>query len=143
MKGYVKIKWIMSAMILILASCKAQKQNEMTSQALVSQTYTITEINNQDVSDSKLTLKVNTETNTISGFSGCNNYSFNYKLNEGVLDLGYAMATKMYCEGAMKLENLFFKTASSVSQFESSKEQIIFKSKEGDEIIRAKKKDSE
>jgi heat shock protein HslJ len=143
MKWSVKLKWMIPALVLILASCKAQKQNEMASQKLVNQKYTITEINNQDVSDSKLTLKVNTENKTISGFSGCNNYSFNYKVNEGVLDLGYAMATKMYCEGAMELENLFFKTTSAASQFERTTEYIVLKSKEGDVILRAKTKDSE
>lgn len=143
MKWSVKLKWMISALVLILASCKAQKQNEMASQTLVNQKYTITEINNQDVSDSKLTLKVNIENKTISGFSGCNNYSFNYKVNEGVLDLGYAMATKMYCEGAMELENLFFKTTSSVSQYESTREHLFLKSKEGNVILRAKTKDSE
>lgn len=126
------------SIIVILASCKAQK---MTSDKLMPQDYNVTQIGEKDVSDSKLTLKVNPENSTISGYSGCNNYSFNYKLNGEDLDMGFASATKMYCDGEMDMENLFFQKAASITQFENSKEEINFRNKDGEIVIKAKKKE--
>ena len=124
---------VLSAIMLV--SCKAQK---MTSDQLYPHTYEITDIEGKDVSDAKLTLQVNPETSIISGYAGCNRYSFNYKLEGKTLDLGFASATKMYCEDGMDNENLFFQKAASVTHFENSKEQIIFRNKDGDIVIKAK-----
>lgn len=129
---------LLLTLAVILGSCKAQK---MTSDQLKAQEYTITQLGDKDVSDSKLTLKVMPEKSIISGYSGCNNYNFNYELENGKLDLGYASATKMYCEEDMAIENLFFQKAASVTQFENSEEVINFKNKEGEIVIKGKKKD--
>jgi heat shock protein HslJ len=127
---------LLFSIAVILGSCKAQK---MTSDQLMPQDYTITQIGEKDVSGSEMTIKVNPENSTISGYSGCNNYSFNYKLKGEVLDLGFASATKIYCAGEMDNENLFFQKAASVVQFENSKKEINFKNKDGVTVIKAKK----
>lgn len=129
---------ILFGFVVMLGSCKAQK---MTSDQLMTQNYEITQMGNRDISDSKLTLKVNPENSTISGFSGCNNYTYSYKLDNKILDLGYARATKMYCDDSMELENLFFQKMASVTQFENSKEALHLKNKQGEIVIKAKKKD--
>lgn len=126
------------SIVVILGSCKAQK---MKTDQLVPQDYVVTQIGDREVSESKLTLKVNPENSTISGYSGCNNYSFNYKLNGEELDMGFASATKMYCDGEMDMENLFFQKAASVTQFENSKEEINLKNKDGEVVIKAKKQE--
>ncbi|WP_019036958.1 META domain-containing protein [Psychroflexus tropicus] len=129
------------SLVLLLGSCKAQKQGKMISDQLMSQDYIVTHLGDQDVSESGLTLKVNPDNSTISGNSGCNNYNFSYKLDGKTLDLGFASATKMYCEETMKLENLFFQKAASVTQFENSKQAINFLNKEGEIVIKAKKQE--
>lgn len=140
MKHILKINYafILLFLAVMLGSCKAQK---MTSDQLFAQDYAITQLGDRDVSESDLTMKVNPENSTISGFSGCNNYTFSYTLKDGTIDLGYASATKMYCEGDMKLENLLFQKAASVTQFENSSQAIQFKNKEGDIVIKAKTKE--
>ncbi|TXE20719.1 META domain-containing protein [Psychroflexus gondwanensis] len=136
----LKTGFALLSIVLIFASCKAQQQGKMTSEKLVAQDYVITQLGEKEIADSKLTLKVNPENSTISGYSGCNNYNFSYKLKDGVLDLGFASATKMYCDDKMDLENLFFQKAASVTQFDNSSEVIYLKSKEGNVLIKAEKK---
>lgn len=126
------------SIVVIFASCKAQK---MVSDKLMQQEYFVTQLGDKDVSESDLTLKVNPENSTISGYSGCNNYSFNYKLKGEELDMGFASATKIYCEDDMDMENLFFQKAASITQFENSKQEINFKNKDGEIVIKAKKKE--
>jgi heat shock protein HslJ len=142
MKQYkpLKLGILLFSIVLILAACKAQKQGKMTSEKLLAQEYLITQLGDKEIVDSKLTLKVNPENSTISGYSGCNNYNFSYKMNDGSLDLGFASATKIYCDDKMDLENLFFQKAASVTQFDNSSEVIYLKSKEGIVLIKAEKK---
>jgi len=127
------------ALAFLLGSCKAQKQGKMMSDQLMQQDYVITHLGEEEVSKSGLTLKVNPENSTISGNSGCNNYNFSYKLKGENLNLGFASATKMYCEDEMELENMFFQKAASVTQFEASEQEIHLKNKAGESVIKAKK----
>jgi len=131
---------ILVVIFVVLGSCKAQKQNKMNSEKLMAQDYIITQLGDEEITKSKLSLKVNPENSTLSGFSGCNSFSFNYELKNGKLDLGFARATKIYCEEGMDLENLFFQKAASVIQFENSAEALHLKNKSGDIVIKAKTK---
>lgn len=131
---------LLVVIFVVLGSCKAQKQNKMNSEKLMAQDYIITQLGDEEITKSKLTLKVNPENSTLSGYSGCNSFSFNYELKNGVLDLGFARATKIYCEEGMDLENLFFQKAASVTQFENSAEALHLKNKSGDIVIKAKTK---
>lgn len=131
---------LLVVIFVVLGSCKAQKQNKMNSEKLMAQDYIITQLGDEEISKSKLSLKVNPENSTLSGFSGCNSFSFNYELKNGKLDLGFARATKIYCEEGMDLENLFFQKAASVTQFENSAEALHLKNKSGDIVIKAKTK---
>ena len=131
---------LLVVIFVVLGSCKAQKQNKMNAEKLMAQDYIITQLGDEEISKSKLTLKVNPENSTLSGFSGCNSFSFNYELKNGKLDLGFARATKIYCEEGMDLENLFFQKAASVTQFEISAEALHLKNKSGDIVIKAKTK---
>ncbi|MFD0931463.1 META domain-containing protein [Psychroflexus salinarum] len=137
----VQVSAMLLSIAFLLGSCKALTQGKMTSEELLDQDYVVTQLGDKKVSNSKLTLKVNPENSTISGYSGCNNYNFSYKLKDGKLDLGYASATKMYCEDAMEMENLFFQKAASVTQFENSKQEINLKNKDGEIVIKAKKQE--
>ncbi|AFU68079.1 META superfamily protein [Psychroflexus torquis ATCC 700755] len=142
MKSYsiLKTGFALFSIFLILVSCKAQQQGKMNSEKLIGEDYVITQLGDQELVDSRLTLKVDPENSKISGYSGCNNYNFSYKMNDGILDLGFASATKMYCDDKMDLENLFFQKAASVTQFDTSSEVIYLKSKEGNVLIKAEKK---
>lgn len=131
---------LLVVIFVVLGSCKAQKQNKMNAEKLMAQDYIITQLGDEEITKSKLTLKVNPENSTLSGFSGCNSFSFNYELKNGKLDLGFARATKIYCEEGMDLENLFFQKAASVTQFENSAEALHLKNKSGDIVIKAKTK---
>jgi heat shock protein HslJ len=142
MKPFLILKTSLAlfSIFLILVSCKAQQKGKMTSEKLMAEEYVITQLGEQELVDSRLTLKVDPENSKISGYSGCNNYNFSYKIDDGILALGFASATKMYCDDKMDLENLFFQKAASVTQFDNSSEAIYLKSKEGNVLIKAIKK---
>ncbi|MFN2260509.1 MAG: META domain-containing protein [Psychroflexus sp.] len=127
---------------LILFACKAQKQNEANTTALINADYLITHLGEDNVSEEELTMEVNADEARISGFAGCNNYKFEYKLDDkGQLDLGLGVATKMYCDDSMDLESKFFTKASLVTNFVIQNEILYLKSKSGETVIKAKKEE--
>jgi len=130
---------------ILLFACKAQKQNQANTTKLINTDYAVTHLGEKDVTDEKLTMEVDTEAQRVSGFAGCNNYKFKYDIdNEGVLDLGYIVSTKMYCEDSMDLERNFFKQIGRITNFKIQKEHITFLSENGTQVIKAQKaKDSE
>lgn len=125
-----------------LASCKSGKTELPKSYAtsLENQAYQLLSIEKKDVTEMDLDLRIDAEKNFISGESGCNNYQFNYTLKEDVLDLGYGVATKMYCEETMPIENAFFGAASKVKHFSMSNDMLYFLDENGEALLTAKKR---
>lgn len=127
---------------LMLLACKSQKQNQANTTTLLNEDYIITHLGEDEVTDKELTMEVNADEARISGFAGCNNYKFDYELDEeGKLDLGLGIATKMYCEESMDLESKFFTKASLVTNFAIQNHTLYLKSKSGETVIKAKKEE--
>lgn len=137
------MKKILSILVLVLVftACKSGKtQDEKKySSSFEAQEYQLLSIEDRDVESMDLDLRVNTERNSISGASGCNNYKFDYNLDGENLDLGYAVVTKMYCEDTMEIENAFFKAASKVKHFSLTDNMLYFLDEEGKVVLKAKK----
>lgn len=125
----------------IFMSCKTSKNNQESSysDAFESTEYELTTIEGKDVREMNLALRIDPENNRISGESGCNNYQFNYQLEETNLDLGYGVATKMYCQETMDIENAFFGAAKKVKHFKIGEEMIVFFDENGYRLIEAKR----
>ncbi|WP_127844603.1 META domain-containing protein [Psychroflexus aestuariivivens] len=139
MKVIKSLSFVIFASLVLLA-CKAQKQNEANTTKLVNADYLITHLGDETVSDEELTMEVDADEQRISGYSGCNNYKFEYELDEnGRLDLGLGVATKMYCEDSMDLESKFFQKAGLVTNFVLKDNTLSLKSKSGEILIKAKK----
>ncbi|MGM0634668.1 MAG: META domain-containing protein [Bacteroidota bacterium] len=139
-----KINFIFSISVVLvlglLIGCKSTKQASKTfSEKLETADYILVKIADKDVEDMNLEMHVDTEEQSISGDAGCNSYRFEYKLEEGNLDLGYGVATKMYCEDTMEIERLFFTQSGKVTKFTQTEKELHFKNDEGKILIKAKK----
>lgn len=121
-------------------ACKStkNKQDSSYSSSFEKKEYELLNIEGKDVSDMNLALRIEPDGNRISGESGCNNYQFIYELEGENLNLGYGVATKMYCEETMNIENAFFAASKKVKHFKQSDEMIHFLDENGKELINAK-----
>jgi len=121
------MKYISLILLLFtISNCNStKKMNEKDKSAQIfvepNGTYLVTSLYNKDVSEHKLTLKFDSSTKQISGFSGCNTYSCGYTLENKKIGFGFAMASKMYCEKTADLEKEFFKALSKTKIINSQK----------------------
>jgi heat shock protein HslJ len=138
------MKKVMSILVIIIAfaACKSAKNKDMDkySTSFEEKEYQLLAIEDRDVEEMDLSLRVNPKLRMINGESGCNNYQFNYSLNEDVLDLGYGLATKMYCEETMEIENSFFGATGKVKHFSETENMLYFLDKDGKVLLKAKGK---
>ena len=123
---------------VLIVGCKAQP---VKTTGLENGFYSITSINGQTVTTYNLTVEINADKDIISGFSGCNNYRFNYKESVSNLDLGFGVSSKMYCEDTQAIENAFFEATSRVTGFKQTKQSLELINKEGSIEVKAVKKD--
>ena len=79
----------------------------------------------------KLTLNFNTETKTVSGFSGCNNFSCSYKENVGNISFVDIISTEMYCEDGSKTEAIFMKSLSNTKTFQLKNGALVLQTENG------------
>ncbi len=129
-------------MALLLLSCNSLKTKSSNSEPSFSSefvlaTYYLEKIGEEDVSEMQLEMHIDPEQKRISGNAGCNRYGFTYSLKEEVLDLGYAMATKMYCEETMSIEDSFFRHMTKSDRFIVYKNKISFTNEENEVLVTA------
>ena len=132
----------LSLAIILFSACKSGKTQDSNaySTSFKDQEYQLSKIEGNSVEDMNLKMKVTTEQNSISGETGCNNYQFTYNLEGENLDLGYGVATKMYCQDNMETENALFSAASKVKRFRQTNEALFLLNKEGEVMLEAKAK---
>ncbi|MGB6267664.1 MAG: META domain-containing protein [Olleya sp.] len=91
-----------------------------------------------------LTINFDDATKRVSGFSGCNNFSGNYKIDGNKIEFGPLMSTKKMCQGIeSEIESTFFKTIEKTNKFEIKGNKItLLKNKKellsADQIISSK-----
>lgn len=132
----------LSVLILAISACKSGKTEDQKkySSTFEDKEYQLLTIEDRNVEDMDLDMRINTEQNSVTGESGCNNYQFTYNLEEENLNLGYGVATKMYCEETMEIENAFFGAASKVKHFSQTDNMLYFLDKEGKVVLKAKER---
>ncbi|QSS97973.1 META domain-containing protein [Psychroflexus sp. ALD_RP9] len=131
---YLKFLGLLIAFMLV--ACKAQ---QIKTTGLSSGEYKIIYIDNNDVSKHNLTLNIEAEKKIISGYSGCNNYRFNYEESEEQLDLGYGVSSKMYCQDTQAIEDSFFEASSQVKAFKQTKTSLELLNNKGQVEVKAVK----
>ncbi|MGO2294114.1 META domain-containing protein [Psychroflexus halocasei] len=122
----------------LAVSCQVG-QSAASSKKLKSDDFKIVKLGQKDVSEADLDLSISSKDAKIYGFGGCNNYSFNYAITDGRIDLGHGVSTKKYCAKQMENENLLFQLAAKISTFQQTEKEIIFKNDKGETLIKAQK----
>jgi heat shock protein HslJ len=136
------MKIIISSLILIIMGCNAtKKSSEM--QDFPSGNYEIVEFNAENFEAQKTyNIKINAEEQRIAGKFDCNNYSSEYEKDGKNIDFGFAIASKMYCEGEMENEKAFFGELSKMKSFEYEDGVLKFFDDSEKMILKLKKQDS-
>ena len=122
---------------LLMNACSCQKKttennmktklSENTPKEKISGKYTVQLLADNEISAKKVTLNFNSETKTVSGFSGCNHFSGKYKQTEGNILFSSIMSTKMACLDN-DTEQVFMKALSNTTNFQLKKGALILKS---------------
>jgi heat shock protein HslJ len=107
--------------------------------ALVGPNWLLLQYNNGKgglVSDltSELITATFSEDGTVSGFSGCNNYSAGYVVDGDSIQFGPAMANMMACsepQGVMEAEAAYLAALSTATTFELDAEELTLRNGEG------------
>lgn len=130
---------------LFLSNCNSvnavnSNNKEAQNQSKLSGTYIVTTLYGKDVSSYKLTMIFDTTKNSISGFSGCNSYTCDYKANENSLNTGFPIGTKIYCEETSDVEKEFFKVFAEEKYKNLEGNILNLTNHKGITILSAKKK---
>lgn len=136
------MKLILTAFTLVLFSCNSTKKSANVKD-FPSGKYDVLELKAEKFKAEKTyTININTEEKRIAGTFDCNNFSCEYERDGQNIDFGYAIATKMYCEGMMHNENAFFSKLNSLKTFKYDGEELSFFNEEDELILKLKKQKS-
>ena len=127
-------------LLIILTACKTsdlKSSNEM----FTSGKYLVLTLNEKDFSEKDdYQINIDTSQNSLNGKFDCNTFNVNYEIKEdNTIEFGYAISTKMYCEGKMALENNFFKSLKSLKFFKFENDFLSFYNENEDLILKLKK----
>lgn len=104
----------------------ASTQNEK-----LSGVYTIQLLSEATVDSDKLILNFDSENKTVSGFSGCNNFSGSYKEINDNIEFENLIATEKYCNEDSKIESVFLAALSNTKTYQLKDGVLSFHSKKG------------
>ena len=119
--------------LLVLGKLKKKR-----SKKLVNNDYNVTKIGNQIVSKKGITLSV--KDNTISGNTGCNDYSSSYIISGENIKIDYTITTSMFCEEKAFLENKLLSSLTKTVYFLQEKEFLYLKDVNDRVLIQCKLK---
>jgi len=83
-------------------------------------------------------VNINTEENQLGGKFDCNNFNVDYQKAEDSISFGYAVATKMYCEGQMHNENAFLSKLKAMKTLSYQNETLKFFDEKNNLIVELK-----
>lgn len=97
--------------------------------------FDVTEIKGIDVSSKDITLKVNSEENSLSVNAGCNILLSNFHPTEGIIVVEPPVGTRMYCEGRMENEERLAKVLPEITKITHTKDKYLFLSNTNEVLI--------
>ncbi|MFL0353369.1 META domain-containing protein [Xanthomarina sp. GH4-25] len=101
-------------------------ENSNQIMAQIPGTYQVTSIEKNDASSNNLTLQFDNITKTVSGFSGCNRFTGNYKLDGNSITLGPLASTRMACKGSENtIEQKMLQALSQVNVIRFENQELI------------------
>ncbi|WP_248724806.1 META domain-containing protein [Seonamhaeicola sp. ML3] len=127
------MKWILMLFsVMALKTCdnsNGQKQNTM-----LNDTFNITTLNGNDVSEFNLNITFNDSTKQVSGFSGCNRFFGSFGTIDNGLRFGPIGSTRMMCSPKFNdVESKMLDALSKVNLFSVKGDTLIFSN--GDRVL--------
>lgn len=119
---------------ILLVSCNTTK-NKTSSNNSLQGDYLITALEVDDITTEKLTMRIDTTTNTMSGFSGCNTYRGMFSQTKDQVSIQDVASTKMYCPEKQKLEQRVMNLFGRVVKTSTKEETIVLIDSNGEIII--------
>ncbi|MCX7551091.1 META domain-containing protein [Xanthomarina sp. F2636L] len=105
----------------------------------ISGTYYVTNIGENNFSQEKLSIQFDENTNTVSGFSGCNRFTGTYKLDGDSIAFGPLATTRMHCQDAdNKMEQNMLSALNSANVIEFKNQELALYNKDA-VLIKASK----
>jgi heat shock protein HslJ len=74
-----------------------------------------------------LRLRLDSATSRAGGYSGCNSYGGDYKIEGSTLTFGPTASTKMFCEPVQSLEDEYLKALGAVSSWQLSNGELTLR----------------
>jgi heat shock protein HslJ len=93
----------------------------------------------RELDKKKPTIYINADENAVSGNATCNDYRFEFKMNDKQVQMNRGISTKMYCEDEMEIERSFMGLMGNVSFISQSDEFLYLKDADNKLLIKAKK----
>ncbi len=84
----------------------------------------------------ELYMVLESENNRVRGFSGCNNFSGSFKLEDKSLHFGQIISTQMACMEGMEQEFSFLQTLSTADYFKITADELLIYNSSGEPVIR-------
>lgn len=113
--------YIISMLLMVIAtSCGSSKKEPSTNTTTTrfAGYYTITDIEETDISGEGLTFNIEGQKRRITGFSGCNSYNGRFTLKNDRLEITDPLSTKRKCSpDKLDLEKRIFKTFTKVTRY--------------------------
>ena len=110
-----------------------------TSSELKTAYYEATSIDGVNLNDKKVSIFLNTDEKAISGNATCNDYRFEYEIDDKEIKMNRGISTKMYCDGKMDIERGFMQHLGNVKYISQTDDMLYLKDKENKLLIKAKK----
>ena len=126
---------------LFIFSCKTTDmvKAKQSSDELYNANYKVTTLKDMDLGEEKPTIHINAEENAISGNATCNDYRFEFKMDEKKMSMNMGISTKMYCDGKMEIERSFMSMMGNVKYISQTDEFLYLKDADNKLLIKAKK----
>lgn len=115
-------------LVLSLVSCGASQPEKSSTQKqtdTLKGSYQVMAIGDNAEVSKDVNIQFDSKTHTVSGYSGCNNFSAQYEADGNTLTLTGVIATLRACDGEVdRMERLFFKSLNSVTDFQIEDGQL-------------------
>jgi len=129
------MKYVLTTFICLVLSCKSASGTSESGE-IPSGEYKVVSVKSDDFKPLKdYILRLNAEERQLGGIFDCNTFSVNYEKDNNAIKFGYAMATKMYCEGKMYNESAFTRVLNSITSYTFKKNVLRFLDQDNNTII--------
>jgi len=124
-------------LVFLMASCRPSNQiselvGVINERPVEGTKWLLVELNGRAISTVDFRAPVSVvykkETNTVSGFAGCNSFTGSYKMDGSTISSTLA-STHMFCQETMEMETAFLAVLQMANNYKMEERHLVFKDK--------------